>query len=307
VKAVLALAGLSLLWTPTLIEQATRTPGNLTSVTRFFEDGFGDEPRRHPLPDAASTVARAASTIPVGRDRDGTPGPASATREVLAGMWLAATVGAALVARRRGDRFALAAALVTSAAGVATVVGASRIVGALVPYVVLYAGVLPVGTLIAFGALTPARSRRLRTTPAPVSLPAVTAAVVATVAMTWAAVRTPVEPEPPSPSAEAVVALVVDGLSPSEAPLVVRETDHRHWPLISGVVLGLERAGHDVKVNETLVSLVGESWAPGRKARTEVIVGEPQDPVPRPVRRGGPEARHLGDAAGYRVWLRPGP
>lgn len=297
-------AVLGALWAPPVAEQLTRDPGNVVLAARFFRDGPPPGiPTHHSLSDAAGTVARHVSAVPLGLDESDRLGRAGPLRLAVSGAWLLAAVGCALVGWGARHRFAFACGLFAALAGVVTVAAATRVVDALVPYLFVYTTTLPVAVMAGWGALAGAvawpglRSR--------VAAVAATVVVLAGgLASTGVVARAATEPEASSAEVAVTSGLAGDALEAAGVRRVmVRETGHDVWPVATGVLAALERRGYAATVDPLLVSLVGDAWAPTGREEAEVIVGQFDDPLP-PGANGPAAAPLLGRAGTVAVWWR---
>ena len=306
-RPVAAAVGLVLvgtaLWGPPVWEQLTRDPGNVVLTARFFRDGAPGLPNRHPLADAAGTVARHVSAIPLTMDESGALGSAGPARLAVSAGWLVAAIACMVLGRRAGQRFAVACGAVAAAAGCVTVVAATRVVDGLVPYLFVYTTTLPVAVVGGFSTLSvPARWPR----PGSQVTRVIAAGLAATVALASAAVvaRAPTEPEASSADVAVTSGVAGDALAQAGVRRVmVRATRHHFWPVATGLVAALERRGRLVTVDPLLVSLVGDAWTPSGLEEAEVLVGHLDDPVPPGISTPA-TARRLGQSGSIGVWLR---
>lgn len=291
------------LWGPPVREQLTRDPGNMVLTARFFRDGAPGLPSHHSWADAAGTVARHVSAIPLTMDRSGALGSAGPGRLAVSAGWLIAAIACMVLGWRARHRFAFSCGAVAATAGFVTVVAATRVVDGLVPYLFVYTTTLPVAVVAGFSALSgPARWPR----PGSRVMSVAAAGLVATVALASAAVvaRAPTEPEASSVDVAVTSGVAGDALERAGVRRVmVRATRHDFWPIATGVVAALERRGRLVTVDPLLVSLVGDAWAPTGLEEAEVLVGQVDDPLP-PGTTSSATARQLGRSGSIGVWLR---
>jgi hypothetical protein len=311
-RFLLGMTGLLLvggaLWGPPVWEQVTRDPGNMERTARFFRDGPPPGiPTHHSLADAAGTVARQVSAVPLTRDASGELGTAGPGRQAVSTAWLLAAVGCAVLGWRARHPFAFACGFLAAAAGVVTVVAATRVADGLVPYLFVFTTTLPVAVVTGFGALAgPARWRGLNSRLTRVTSTAVMAVVaVAALASTAMVARAATEPEPSSVDTAVASRLAGQALEGAGIRRVmVRETRHLFWPVATGVMAALERQGYQVTVDPLLVSLVGDAWTPTGREQAEVIVGQFDDPMPPGATDPAAPAHLLGRSGSIGVWWR---
>ncbi len=147
--AIAATAGvLIVLWLPVVIQQVTRTPGNLGELVRFF----GDHGREHSYGDAWHVVASQLSAWPdwlhgsiVRNIYSGAVDLSGPTPIAIGALLLIGA--AALTWRRAKDGFRLD--VIVALAIVAGFVSVSRIVGEIFPYLVIWAWALGMLTWLA--------------------------------------------------------------------------------------------------------------------------------------------------------------
>lgn len=293
------------LWGPPVWEQLSRHPGNMVLTARFFRDGPpGGIPTGHSPAEAAGTVARHVSAVPLTFDESGQLGSAGPGRLAVSAAWLVAAAGCALLGWRARHRFAFACGFLAGTAGVVTVAAATRVADALVPYLFVFTTTLPVAVIAGFGALArPVWRRGLISRAAPVATTAVVAAVA--LAATVMVARAATEPEGSSLDTAATSGLAVDALERvGVRRVMVRQTRHDVWPVATGLVAALERRGYEVTVDPLLVSLVGDAWTPTGREEVEVIVGQFDDPLPPGATDPAAAAHLLGRSGRIGVWLR---
>lgn len=141
-------AVLALLWLPVVVQQLTRSPGNVSALYHFFRDHH----REHSYTDAWHVVASQLGAWPdwihgtVARNIYS--GALDLTGAVPVPVWLIVLIGvAALTWRRAKDALRLDALLVITV--VAAVVSVSRIVGDIFPYLVTWTWALGMLTWLA--------------------------------------------------------------------------------------------------------------------------------------------------------------
>jgi hypothetical protein len=293
------------LWGPPVWEELTRDPGNMVLTARFFRDGPPSGiPTHHSPADAAGTVARRISAVPLTLDESGQLGSAGPGRLAVSAAWLVAAVGCALLGWRARHRFAFACGLLAATAGVVTVTAATRVTDGLVPYLFVFTTTLPVAVVAGLGALAgPAPWRSLNSRVTPMAITAVLTAEA--LAVTALVARAATEPE--ASSADTAVTSGLAGHALERAGVrrvMVRETRHDFWPVAAGMMAALERQGYQVTVGPLLVSLVGDAWTPTGREQAEVIVGQFDDPVPPGASDPAAAVHLLGRSGPIDVWLR---
>ena len=153
---VATLTTLVLLWTPPVVEELARTPGNLTSIARFFIGRTAE----HTLGEALSIVAREIawpwSYLLFGARDQYSPYPALAGARLAVAVSIAVTQMALLgfwSLRLRERPFARALARVSLACTLAAVAAVMRASGEVRPYLTTWISV--VGLVGAVGAFAP--------------------------------------------------------------------------------------------------------------------------------------------------------
>ena len=297
VLLVLAVAA----WIPPLVQQATTNPGNLTLLVRFARQGAGG----YPLRTAAAAVGAALSVFPLGARWVLHPGVQA---DLGSGPWwavaaavgsVAVTLAVAVVAWRRGRRFAGDLALLSAVGMVAGVIAISRVDGALNFYLLIWITILPVPAVVAAAlALAPSRSGRDVVTAAALAVAvAVSASVVATqwTEHDW--------DRRASADVAAETSLAVRALGPAAHGLVlVHVVTSDTWPDAAGVALQLERGGARIEVDERWVFLFGDAFKPRATAPSaEVWFARPHE---APYMRDQPGAQLLGTVSGIDVYGR---
>jgi hypothetical protein len=293
---------LGAMWVPPFVEEVTETPGNLTALVRFFSQTHPeyDEGYDHGLGFSAGQVVRQLTLLPLGRRAD--RGPAGPLDVAVAGSGLVAAGAVVEAGRRRKDRFLLALG-VTSLLGTAVAVwSATRIVGAVLPYLLLWTSVLLVPAWIGLGNVMATRrsgpnGNRFGS--------AFLAAGVATVALSsgWSMLRAPLPPLRSAGDVTAATALARDWLGGRGLHRVrIQLGDHDRWPLAAGVILRLDKDGIDVSVDGPYTTLFGDQFAPADREDATVLLTQP-DHAPPP----GVGLERLGVAGGSVVWAGLGP
>jgi hypothetical protein len=291
------------MWLPPVLEQARGTPsrpGNLTKVARFFSQDHPEADRGadHSLPAVTRDLGAQLTVLPLGRHLD--PGPIPAGRVAVAGAGLAGGIALALAGRWRRRPF-LAGLGLTSVAGTATAVwSATRIVGVVPPYLLVWASALPVPVWIGAGLLgAEAMSRRapttrLRAAPALLTL----ALVVPSAGLSWSLMRSPLRPT--ATSVIETTALVRPWLARHGAGRVQVRHAPAQWPLAAGLVVQLQKQGFAVSVDDGWTPLYGEQLRSSGNEDAALWLGDPGRGAPS----GARGAERLGEAGGAEVWGR---
>ena len=256
--ALLVLTALA--WVPPIVQELTTSPGNLTLLWRYGTSGAGG----YPLRTAAATVGAALSVVPLGsrwvlangvQARLG-DGPWWAVAWTIA--FVAGLVAVAIVAHRRGRRFAADLAVLTVAATAAAVLAMSRVDGTINFYLLTWMSILPVaGIAAAVLALAPPGRGGW-----PVTGSVAVAAIVGLVlvlthgtAQDWDKVD--------STTARLQAAAVTNAMGEGAHRLVrVHVVTADVWPDAAGVALQLERGGAQIEVDPDWVFLFGDAFRP---------------------------------------------
>jgi hypothetical protein len=211
---------------------------------------------------------------------------------------LLVAAGVAFSGWRRRDAFVTALGLMPLAACPVAVWSATRIVGEVMPYLLVWDGVLLLPTWIAAGLLLRPVSHRRAAGGVPGAAPSVAGlAVVVGLALTWSILRAPLPPVRSDPAVPAVMTMVRPWLAGhSTERLRLRIGQHDQWPLAAGVIDRLDRDGLDVTVDREWVSLFGDQFAPtGREGSELWLTGPTATPPAR-------DPQHLGTVSGASVW-----
>jgi hypothetical protein len=262
--AAATLATFALLWAPPLIEQLTRTPGNLTLIARFFTQRTGE----HGLGEALAIVAREIAwpwcyLLFGGRDLY-SPYPAlgGARLAVAAAIALAQTALLVFWSVRLRDRpFSCALARVSLVSTLIAVIAVMRIVGEVRPYFTTWISL--VGLLGAVSAVAPLVSRW--TTTRPEVRGAAALALVAELGLTVSLLgRPPVRDSqfpPARPVSDAVIAVLHQ--RGARRPQVNIQTGSPDlFFAASAIFLQMQKSGIAFAVNRPWWNFFGDRWRP---------------------------------------------
>ncbi|HEV7685054.1 MAG TPA: hypothetical protein VGQ80_00700 [Acidimicrobiia bacterium] len=300
--ALAAIGGLlALLWMPPVIEQFTHSPGNLTRLSRFFFHAHPEYDRGvdHGLHTATRQVAAELATLPFGRAPAGGRGWSSGMRDAVAGAGLLTAAGVAAIGcvRRRPFVAVLGGASLTGT--LAALWSTTRIVGEVLPYLLLWSSVLLLPAWIGVALVVP-RPRMPARWPKPVSG---AGAVVLAVVLAWSMLRAPLPPLPDNPDVAAAAGLTRPWLEAQGIRrLRIRLGVQDQWPLAAGVIDRLDRQGLAVSVDPEWMPVFGDQFKPTRREAAEVWITDPAATPPVAGRQ------RLGVTAGASLWagLRPG-
>ena len=246
---------LVLMWAPPLIEQATRSPGNLMALTGFFRSSHPEFDRGidHGVDHTAGQVAAQLTVLPFGHDRDAEPADVAKVLLALVGMAAGAVV--ALAGWRHRQTVITSLGALSVAGPVVALWSGTRIVGEVFPYLLLWTSALLLPGVIGAGAFL-ARWRRL-------AGPLAGAAAVVGLSLTVTMVRHPILPYPSVTDVDIAAGLAEPWLAGHGVEQVrVRIPDHARWPLASGVAVRLEKDGFTPTVDRAWTSLFGEHFRP---------------------------------------------
>jgi hypothetical protein len=290
-----ALALAAVFWTPPLLEQLSPEGGNLSHILGF--SSLPDE--RH---SAAEALVASGAAI-VGWMVGAREGVAAGLLAVLV-MVLAVAHGAARVTRQA---FPAALSLVTFAGIAAAILSASRVTGALLPYLLRWMAMLAVGALAALAAaLAPLWRRRagewkrprLAGSAAILALALVSGRNVA-LARSVLQGPAPVAAEESQSAARLAEAIDAGVATTSRRPLL-EIAPHTDRDLVLGVLLALDKTGTRYAVRPFGPFRLGGHWTPDGTEDARIVVG-PEDE--RLAARPG--VRLLGREAGLFAYLVP--
>lgn len=251
-----------LVWTPPLIEQTTRSPGNLSRLARFFSASHPEHDRGidHSVATTTGQVAAQLTVVPFGHDRITEPtDPAKVT---VAGVGVAGAAAVMVVGWRRRHPVIASLGASSFVGPLVAIWSATRIVGEVFPYLLVWTSPLLVPAAIgAAVALEPVRRRGVRYRRWVSGLTAMTATAVG-LTLTWTASRE-LRPYGTSSEVAAATALTRSWLGEQKADEVrVRIGEHDRWPLASGVAVRLDKDGIDATVDQEWTFLFGDHFRP---------------------------------------------
>ena len=274
-RATLVLWGAVVLaWVPPLVQELRPGTGNLTLLWRFQQGGEHDG---QGVSEAAAALAAQLLVLPTAGRATALPEAAAALDPVevlVLAVALLVPLGLAALALRLRRPVAAALALLSLVALVAALLSATQVEGELYPYLVVWMAVLPLGPLLCAADLLLVALRRA---PRPVLL----GSGAALAALSLAAVVVVLLGAPPLSAdsrygvAQAAPA-VLQALGPDRSGAVrVRIVSSETWPVASGLVLALTRAGYDARVTEDWTFMFGpERAATGGETREVLLAGE---------------------------------
>jgi hypothetical protein len=289
VGAVAAL--LVLMWTPPLVEQATRSPGNLTKLASFFRASHPEFDRGidHSLGRVTGQVAAELTVLPFGHDLETKPTDPAKLFVAAVGVVAAAAVAVAGWRRRRPVVAVLGAMSVIGP--LVAVWSGTRIVGESFPYLLVWTSPLLLPATIGGGALLLPRPRKLVTG----------AAVVVGLGLTVTMARHPLVPHPSSADVGAAVRLVKPWLANhGDRQVRVRIAQHDQWPLATGVAVRLDKDGLKATADQEWTFLFGDHFSPTSHETAEIWVAETAAEPPGAIR-----LNRLGTVGTASIWVGP--
>ena len=274
----LAAAGVMLLmWALPLYENATRTPGNLHTLRKFFAVPHVAE---HTWRAALDVVARQLAEFPVAVARRVIPLPATSltANHLIAGAEAIGLLAAVAIALRRRDNVAALLAAITLGSIVAAVSSVREIRGEVLDYLVGWISVLGFVAVVALaapwipptGAAAEAepRARRRRRIALAVILPVLIFAFHTT--DTNRAVRER------DPQLERLVAAVEASLraDPPGGPVLIEINAHDEWPHAAALALSLYKHRIPVTVTDDWLFMFGPQMRSGGREPYALVVAD---------------------------------
>jgi hypothetical protein len=274
VAATLVMLGL--MWAPPLMEQATRTPGNVTKLARFFRASHPEFDRGidHGVGHTAGQVAAQLTVLPFGHDREAKP--AASVKVLLMILGIAAGIGVGAIGWRRRETVITALGAMSVVGPLGAIWSGTRIVGEVFPYLLVWTAGLLLPAAIGAGALL-ARLERVATA-------TLGAALVMGIGLTVTMARNPLLPYRSVTDVAAATRLAEPWLAGRSIERVrVRIADHDRWPLASGVAVRLEKDGFRSTVDEGWTSLFGEHFRPTGNEQATLWIANAGNPPPAAV------------------------
>ena len=295
VRAVVVAGGvLAVLWTPTIIDQATGDPGNVTELIRYFRS---DDRELHTLVEGWRVVTGQFGLPPEwvagARPINPVTGEHRFLRSAPEPLLLLALPAAAVVLWRRRDGVGgrlLAVVALVLALGVVTV---SRVPGLVYTYLVrwTWAAAMAAAVAVAWFAWREVARRSARVEARWLRPAALAALVILTSVNVVAAARAGTPQEPQSTALRSLTSDVVEALPDGDGTVVVRAASFTELLYTAGLLLGLERSGVDARTDQFEARVVGEHRVRGdgpvratlRVAGREAAEGLAEDPGQRLV------------------------
>lgn len=250
------------LWLPPVVDQIVNERGNLREIGAYFLNHGGS----HGIDDAARAVL-----VAVGE-------PVAWLVGAEVAWWPGAIVVAVLVVTlvlavwhgHPDAKFLAALGALVVAVGV---VSMSRVVGPIEDYLALWTVSVFLVAWVAAGALAHAEFTARKVSEAARRVLVLGMAVVAFglgIDVTIAAANAGAPEAATSVTIGDLTRRVVREVPPGDDPIVVEIPDHDQWPYAAGVVLQLERAGYDVRVDPSERTLFGRRATPTERPRVVV-------------------------------------
>ena len=278
-----ALATGLVLWAPPLWQEVRDDPGNLSALARFFAAASGG----HSAREAAGALGSGMLVVPARRhlSDDGVVLADTAALVVV----LAGIVVVTVVAARRRQWFAVGLGAVSLVGALAALTSLLRVQGPIYGYLVLWAGAITLGGVLAGVVLV---ADRMRSGPGRSDRPPLwlrrigsVAVVVVTLAVAASSSRQALSFDPGEGAADvrAATTAVSSLLGPSAADVLVCIPSLPAWPVTAGVVADLRRDGVDVRLQPSWLFMFGDHLAPTGSETVMVeldLVGHPVRAVP---------------------------
>jgi hypothetical protein len=311
-----------LLWVPPLIQQTTRTPGNVGRIVSFFEHPPSAQQAGggHTRGQAVRGVAEYAATLPLkadpfpccGPNQFAGPNSAYTGRLVIFGGGVLVGVGVAVIGWRRRHQLAMALGAISVVASGAAVVSATQVVGPLYEHLLWWTTALLVPAWIGVGLLVLDFVGKRQG--GPLSKPVgrrITSVVLAVgcavpcLALAWSLFRDPPIGYGDDPGRQIAARLVEQPVRAMHVrDLRVQEADPDQFGLAASVVVELQKAGVAVHLEPPASTSYGPQEQVRGPDQALLVVSGPHDPAPAVSTAG---ATHLGTVEDMQLWLRPLP
>lgn len=266
-----------LAWLPSIVEQLTHHPGNITRIVNFFAGTSGGQALR-----TAAAAWSAALTSPFRRDFAVALGfdirPVDLAWPLT---WSAAQIGlliaAAFRARARRDGFAMWLAVMSGLTSAIALVAVTRIREQIVDHEVFWISALGVlNTAAIIGALDWRAGRFRLATRA-----AAAASVIAATTIGFAGMRHVLE-RPRTiddHSVDVLAASIEQHISNARVRRPLIHIDQQIWPIAAGALLIVHKNGVNFAVDERWTTMFGETFeANGREDAQLTITGSARQP-----------------------------
>lgn len=301
--AALGVAALVAMWVPPVVQQIRDKPGNLSLLWQFFTS---DHPH-HGVSSALQAVGAVDSQLGFRSIDNGLP--LSGSHDVALLLALAVAVAAVAAGWWRRQRFAFSLGLASLVGQLVSVASATRVVGPIYGYLVLWEIALPVVAAIGLGvAFLGGDTRELVQHPARlpsaartmVGVSVVLAAGAVAVAVIFAVKVGQLAPVSTQSDADVGQAwrLVDPQLSRSDTSVLVDIRSHDSWPLGVGLADQLNQHGVRPTVPQAWATLFGTSAATGHEAAVVALYQSGESPPTAP-----PGSRLLGTAGDTVVYI----
>ncbi len=325
-RHLVALAGSALLvvlvWVPPLVQQTTRTPGNVGRIVAFFEHPptAPQAGGQHTRGQAVRGVAEYAATLPLKADpfpccepnQFAGPNSAYTVRLVIFGGGVLVGAGVAVIGWRRRQQLAMALGAISVVASGAAVVSATQVVGPLYEHLLWWTTVVLVPAWIGAGLLVLDFVGKRQG--GPLSRPAgrriisgvlAVGCAVPCLALAWSLFRDPPIGYGDDPGRQIAARLVEQPVRAMDVrDLRVQEADPDQFGLAASVVVELQKAGVAVHLEPPASSSYGPQEQVRGPDQALLVVSGPHDPSPAVSTAG---ATHLGTVEDMQLWLRPLP
>jgi hypothetical protein len=257
----LGILALIAMWLPTMVNQFTVEPGNLTSLWTFFTL---PHPKHHLL-EAVSAAGRLLTVFPFG------PMPhlfdtgitSVSTGYIAAYMaFVVACVGLVVAGIFASDRFAQSLGIVVAVAAGGLVISGREIVGSFYPYLVLGSTTLPlvlaIGWLSLAAKLQPWSRLRWRPLLPQIARPVVAISIVILIAAQVPAFLTLPPIGPGESDTPAAWRMTQGALAGEPKGAILLEIDRLElWPLAAGLALQLDKSGRPTHVAKSWTLIFG--------------------------------------------------